>query len=222
METARRLPTANPFLRLIAQGQITSLDALKAQYRLTLKQYHPDLAGAEGPALDFDRLKQDYASALRFLLARLDAAAPPEPPPQPPAAPAPSPDPFPTRGAYLDEFRNLVARGFPVNVQAATKNRAYTASIRQIGRSLEHRFGDADFFARANREARLLQRHNRKTLWYVLQIFWNLGDYRLTRYDYYRRIYRRHLAFIRDGLNDEGYPTLLRLVEDLVDAADEA
>ena len=202
--------TVNSFLDLVKTGELATLDDLRAFYKTEVKRLHPDLNGAEGPQVDFDRLKNDYTEAYRHLLARVDAQE------------SGLPDQVSgiaalvAREAYLDEIRNLVARGFPVNVQAASKNRAYTASIRQVSGYLEVRFDDADFFPRANREARALKRFHGRIHWYVLQIFWNLGDWRVTGYDYYRRIFLRHLEFIRETLEDEGYLTLLKLLKDLV------
>ena len=195
----------NPFLTLIRNGELSTLDGLRAFYKTEVKRLHPDLNGTDGPRVDFDKLKQDYAQAYSALLEKLDKAADPDQ-----AALA-----LFERDAYLDEMRNLVARGFPVNVQAASKNRAYTASIRQVSGYLEGRFHDAEFFPRANREARDLKRRHARIHWYVLQIFWSLGDWRLTGFDYYRRMFLRHLEFIRETLQDEGYLTLWRLLEDL-------
>jgi hypothetical protein len=35
----------------------------------------------------------------------------------------------------------------------------------------------------------------------------------VTGYDYYRRVFVRHLEFIRETLEDEGYLTLLLMLE---------
>lgn len=196
----------NPFRQRIDQGLITTREALTAHYKTLVKQYHPDLNGASAPPVDFDRLKKHYAEAFRYLASLTDRADPVGD--NAPAVQGPM-----TKEELLDEFRELVARGFPVNIQAAAKNRAYAASIRRISRSLGARFEDPDFFPRANREARATKRFHPKIHWYVLQIFWNLGDWRLTGYEYYRRIYRRHLAFIRESLEEEGHETLLKLLE---------
>jgi hypothetical protein len=200
----------NPFLSLVESGALASLDDLRAFYKTEVKRLHPDLNGVTVPRVDFDRLKQDYAEAFRYMVAAADREA------QVQAAPVAAKPPA-GKDALQEEFRELVARGFPVNVQAAAKNRAYAGSIRRVAAFLEDRFGDADFFARANREARALKRLHPKTHWYVLQIFWNLGDWRLTGYDYYRRIFKRHLEFIRETLEDEGYTTLLQLLEYLAE-----
>jgi len=189
----------------IDRGLITSLEELKSFYKTTLKQFHPDLQGASAPRVDFDRLKKEYDEAFRYLVAMKDRA-------EAPLVPG-NPLPLATKNAFFDEFRELVARGFPVNIQAATKNRAYAASVRKVSRYLEDRFADADFFPRANREARALKRHQPKVHWYILQIFWNLGDWHLTGYDSYRRVFLRHLAFIRETLEEEGYHTVLRFLD---------
>lgn len=189
----------------IDQGLITTLDELKAYYKTLVKQYHPDLNG-EAPRVDFDELKQQYGDALK-LLERVNAVVDGEPQ-------APTMD----REAFLDEFRNLVARGFPINVQAASKNRAYAASVRTIGRYLELRFDDADFFFRVNRESRIVKRRHPRIHWYVMQIFWNLGDWRISGFDFHRRIFVRHLNFIRETLQDEGALTLLRFLEFMADS----
>jgi len=191
----------NTFRERIDQGLVTNLDELRSLYKATLKQCHPDLIGTAGPPVDFDRLKQDYAEAFRYLESLADQS------PVEKAA-----EELANQGALIDEFRELVARGFPVNVQAAAKNRAYAGSIRRVSRALEDRFGDPDFFPRANREARSLKRLHPKVHWNVLQVFWSLGDWRLTGYDYYQRIYRRHLDFVRETVEDEGYSTLLTLL----------
>jgi hypothetical protein len=202
----------NPFLSLVKTGGLATLDELRAFYKAEVKRLHPDLNGTEGPRVDFDQLKNDYAEAYGHLLARLDEQLSG---PSDDASPVPA---IAAREDYLDEIRNLVARGFPVNVQAASKNRAYTASIRQVSRYLEGRFHDPEFFPRVNRETRDLKRHHPRIHWYVLQIFWNLSDWRVTGYDYYRRIFLRHLEFIRETLEEEGYSTLWRLLEDLTQA----
>ena len=193
--------TVSVFQDRIDQGLITSLDELKSFYKTLVKQYHPDLNG-EAPRVDFDELKRQYAEALR-LLERVAAVVDAE------AGEAPGMG----RDAFLDEFRNLVARGFPVNVQAASKNRAYAASVRVIGRYLELRFDDPDFFFRVNRESRVVKRRHPRIHWYVMQIFWNLGDWRITGFDFHRRIFVRHLKFIRETLEDEGAATLLRFLD---------
>lgn len=190
----------NAFVALVETGELTSLDDLRSFYKTELKRLHPDLRGPAAPQVDFDRLKRDYAEALRLLTDRLS----PEDE-TPPAA-------F-DKEALLDECRELVARGFPVNIQAATKNRAYAASIRRVSKAFDDLYDDGDFFPRANREARALKRFHPKLHWYVLQIFWNLGDWRVTGYDYYRRVFVRHLEFIRETLEDEGYLTLLLMLE---------
>jgi len=197
----------NPFLAMVESGALSSLDDLRAFYKAEVKRLHPDLHGVTVPQVDFDKLKKDYTEAFRSLVAAADREA------QTQATPGPNRSPVAGKDALQDEFRELVARGFPVNVQAAAKNRAYTASIRRVAAFLEERFGDADFFARANREARALKRLHPRIHWYVLQIFWNLGDWRLTGYDYYRRIFKRHLEFIRETLKEEGLATLLQLLE---------
>jgi len=189
----------NPFLDRIDRGDVVSLDALRSLYKTLVKQHHPDLnGGAHG--VDFDRLKQQYAAALKHL-ERLHALV--EPNEELPMG----------RDAFLDEFRNLVARGFPINVQAASKNRAYAASVRVIGKYLEAWFNDPDFFFRANRESRLVKRRHPRVHWYVMQIFWNLGDWRITGFDFHRRTFVRHLNFIRETLEEEGAVTLLQLLE---------
>lgn len=196
---------SNPFLERIAQGQITSLEQLKAWYRAEAKRLHPDLQGAAAPGVDFDRLKTHYQEALEALLQSLDRVA--EPPPRLGLA---------SRSDFLEEFRNLVARGFPVNLQAAARNRAYAASIRLVAAYLAAEFDDPDFFAHANAQTRALKRRDPTVHWYVLQIYWNIGDYQVTGFDYYRRIYVRHLAFIRPALEEGGYSVLLALLEFLV------
>lgn len=195
----------NPFEQRIASGEISSLDQLKAWYRAEAKRLHPDLQGTAAPGVDFDRLKQQYHEAHQFWLKRQDES------PSAPESPV-----FPTTEAFLEEFRNLVARGFPVNVQAAAKNRAYTASIRRVATYLAERFGDADFFVKVNAETRALKRREPTLHWYVLQIYWNIGDYQVTGFDYYRRIYARHLDFIREPLAESGHLELLKLLEFLV------
>lgn len=191
----------NPFLERIDRGDVVSLEALRSLYKTLVKQYHPDLNGG-APSVDFDRLKQQYTDALRHL-ERLHAFVDAEP----------SETVVMVRDAFLDEFRNLVARGFPINVQAASKNRAYAASVRVIGKYLEARFDDPDFFFRVNRESRVVKRRHPRIHWYVMQIFWNLGDWRITGFDFHRRTFIRHLDFIRETLKDEGAMTLLTFLE---------
>lgn len=195
----------NPFLVLVASGQLRSVDDLRAYYKAEVKRLHPDLQTSAGPAVDFDQFKKYYVEAV----ASLEALTTPE------AESGPEPPEPVTQEAVLDEFRELVARGFPVNVQAASKNRAYTASIRRLTKMLGDEFSDPDFFPRVNREARVLKRHHPRAHWYVLQVFWSLGDWRLTGYDSYRRISLRHLDFVRETLV-EGFPTLLTLLDSLV------
>ena len=186
----------------IDSGAVSTLDELKSLYKTTVKQLHPDLIGSDGPRVDFDRLKREYAEALKYLLSRLDQGETWEP------------EGLADREAFVDEFRNLVARGFPVNLQAASKNRAYAASIRLVAAYLGRRFSDPELFSRVNRDARTLKRFHPRLHWYVLQIFWNLGDWRVTGFDYYRRIFLRHLEFIRESLDE--FPDLLKLLEFLV------
>jgi hypothetical protein len=199
----------NPFRLRIDQGEISSFDELKAWYRAEVKRLHPDLRGEGAPGVDFDRLKKQYHEAYRHLLQTQDRATEAEPTPSAPG--------LGSREAFLDEFRNLVARGFPVNIQAAAKNRAYAASIRLVSAWLADRFADPGFFVRANAETRSLKRTDPTAHWYLLQIFWNINDYRFTGYDYYRRIYVRHWAFIRETIAAAGYATLVQLLAFLVE-----
>lgn len=201
----------NPFRHRIDRGEVSTVEELKAWYRAEVKRLHPDLQGQGGPNVDFDRLKQHYHEAYRHLLQRVDRAAVPA---------GPAPTGLASQDAFLDEFRNLVARGFPVNVQAAAKNRAYAASIRLVSGWLSDWSGDPEFFARANAETRALKRTDPTTHWYVLQIYWNIGDFRVTGFDYYRRIFLRHLAFIRTSLEEAGYSTLLALLDSLTGAGE--
>lgn len=194
---------SNPFLARIEAGTMVSLDDLKSWYRAELKRLHPDLKGAEAPGVDFDRLKRQYQEAYDRLLTVQDRA-----------------ETLPVEGGlildregFLDEFRNLMARGFPVNVQAASKNPAYTASIRKVARFLELKFGDPEFFARANRESRQLKRHHGRMHWYAMQVVWFSGDWRFLGYDFHRRTALKHLEFVRETLEDEGFTALLRLLE---------
>lgn len=177
-------------------------DELTARYKRLLKKYHPDLHGPDAPDVDFDELKTHYREALATLLNRQEEA--------PEAAPI-----LANREAFLDEFRNLVARGFPVSRQAMAKNRAYALCVAHIAEYLAHRFDDREFFVVLDAQTRSLKRLDPGTLWYVFQIYWNIGDYRFTGFDYYRRIFLRHLEFIRPTLVEFELGVLLRFLEDV-------
>jgi len=204
----------NPFALRILRGEITTPEELKACYRAEAKRLHPDLQGVAAPGVDFDRLKKHYHEAYAQILRQQDESLPTEP-----ASTPVGPSGLRTRDDFLDEFQNLMARGFPVNIQAAAKNRAYTTSIRRISAWLADHFADPGFFAQVNAETRNLKRSDRSTQWFVMQIFWNIGYYQFTGNDNYRRIFTRHWALIRAAVNDGSSPALARLLSYLVEEA---
>lgn len=189
----------NPFLSRIDRGDISSAAALRRLYTAEVKRLHPDLNTESAPGIDFDRLREDYEEALRYLAVR------------PPSAPAVLAD----RQAFLDEFRNLAARGFPVNAQAAAKNKAYAASFRKVSAFLGTWSGDPDFFPRANRECRLLKRLSPGDHWYTMQVIYGVTSmpFGAGAVAGQHKVAQRHLDRVRPCLGEEGLSTLLRLLE---------
>jgi len=206
----------NPFRLRIARGEITHSDELKACYRAQVKLLHPDLQGAAAPGVDFDRLKRQYLEAHRFLLSREDQAAPgPEPAGGPERGLA-------SRNAFLDEFQNLMARGFPVNLQAASQNRAYAACIRLISGWLSNRFSDPGFFARVNAETRSLKRSDKAAHWSLMQIFWTLGYNQLGSNEHHRRTIHRYWASLQPVFAEHEATALAQLLKCMIEDEDES
>jgi hypothetical protein len=195
----------NPFLSRIDRGEIQSPAALRQLYTAEVKRLHPDLNAGSAPGVDFDRLREFYDEALGYL-ARREA-------PHPGTGGSPG---LHDRQTFLDEFRNLVARGFPVNAQAAAKNKAYAASFRAVSAYLAAWSGEGEFFPRANRECRLLKRLSPPEHWYSMQIIWSVGSQPYGRTVAQQKVVRRYLDRVRPCLEEVKFGTFLRLLSYLV------
>ncbi|MEI6876049.1 MAG: J domain-containing protein, partial [Spirochaetota bacterium] len=148
------------FSDLIASGKIRDRDTLRRVYRRLVKRLHPDSAPKSEVAtveakprtyVDFDNLKRDLAEAERLLLelgpggdeggtgaeARRSGATSEKPRPVPAQGKAhdrATPNrPLFNRGILIAELRDLVARGLPVNLRAASRNRAYRDCVSTVG-----------------------------------------------------------------------------------------
>jgi hypothetical protein len=195
----------NPFLSRIDRGEIQSPAELRQLYTAEVKRLHPDLNADAAPGVDFDRLRAFYDEALGYLARRAGHRSS--------AGPGPA---LHDRQTFLEEFRNLVARGFPVNAQAAAKNKAYAASFRAVSAYLAAWSDDPDFFPRANRECRLLKRLSPPDHWYAMQIVWSVGAQPHGGTAAQERVSRRYLDRIRPCLEAEKFHTFLGLVTYLV------
>lgn len=201
-----RAPAAAPapgfFSELVRSGTVRSQAELRHVYTGIVKRYHPDLAQDGVVAtLDFDRLKAEFAEARRLLQSRQAAAAPVAPPEK---------GRF-DRATFLAEFRDLVARGFPVNARAASKNKSYRRSIEYIDASFAALFDRRDAFAVVNEQLRNLRDGIPRVYWYAMQILWNSFDGQLSGLEYSRIIARRHYDCIVATLDKLGYAELKRL-----------
>jgi hypothetical protein len=152
--------------------------------------------------VDFDLLKHELADAERLLAERHKRRA----------AALRAFD----RPAFLAELRDLVARGFPVNARAASRNRAYRDSIASVGAALGTLFDDSGRFEKINGQLRYLKDKSQRIYWYAMQVLWNSFDFELAGIDNSRGIALRYLALIDRSLVDLGFVELRALFEALL------
>jgi len=190
-------PATGIFSELVRSGTVKNQAELRRVYTRIVKRYHPDLARDTEITLDFDRLKSEFAEAKR-LLQKSQVVIPP------------ADAPF-NRAAFMAEFRDLVARGFPVNARAVSKNKSYRRSIEYVEASFARLFDRRDAFGVVNEQVRSLRDAIPRVYWYAMQILWNCFDGQAGGQDYYRTIARRHYDCIEATLDKLGYLALKRL-----------
>jgi hypothetical protein len=233
------------FSDLIASGRIRDREQLRRVYRRVVKRLHPDSAprkageisgeAAEtgGGFVDFDDLRRELDEAERLLA---ELSKPPETPvaveaapPRPATRRAPSPraSPGATRHAeretfdrrvLIAELRDLVARGLPVNVRAATRNRAYRDCVAKVSAQLALLSGDPERFALVDKEMRRVKYGSLRLHYYVMQVLWNGLDWALMGYDASRDTALRDFGVIRDNLEEQGLLTLEALLAWIIEA----
>lgn len=202
----------NFFIDLIDTGKIRTKEELRSVYRRFIKTYHPDSRPARTPPVgpgkdvDFDELKRDYLAAVD----RLDELA---------AAPDRSAAPFRYDDeAFMGELRDLIARGLPVSVKALRKNKAYAASVDYVSKCIDHIYGGAYGFTQLDEQLKFLKRRLPRIYYYALQVFWSSYDC-ASGYAYAARIAKRHLAFIAHMLDEMGFASLVRFLDDVIGIA---
>jgi hypothetical protein len=197
----------NFFLDLIETGKIRTKEELRSLYRQFIKTYHPDSRPARARAVDFDDLKRDYLAAADRLAELAEAA--------PPRAGRAAAFRY-EAGAYMDELRDLVARGLPVSERAVRKNKAYAASIDYVSRSIGHLYGDAYSFRELDEQMKFLDRRIPRIYYYALQVLWSSYDC-ASGYAYARAIAGRHLGCISWTLEEMGFSALERFLRDVIE-----
>jgi len=233
------------FSDLIASGRIRDRDQLRRVYRRVVKRFHPDsaprkgaeepgeAAGASGGFVDFDDLRRELDEAERLLA---ELSKPPEKPAVVEASPSrpatrqtPSPRTSPAasraaareafdRGILVTELRDLVARGLPVNVRAASRNRAYRDCVAKVSDQLALLSGDPERFALIDREMRRVKYGSLRLHYYVMQVLWNGLDWALMGYDASRDTALRDFGVIRDNLEELGLGALEALLAWIIEA----
>jgi hypothetical protein len=197
------------FTDLVAAGKIRSEDELRSLYKALLKKYHPDANPGSGHALDFDDLKREYAEARKRLAATQTDACDS-------AATALPPGPFVfDRARFYWEFRDLTARGIPINRRALRKNRAYRESMEYVDASLAWYYGGRITFTIFDEEMERLRDAIPRIYWYAMQVLWNSFDSWLKDIDYNERLKDMYLGLIRRPLAQLGLDRLAECLTDL-------
>jgi hypothetical protein len=197
----------NFFLDLVETGKIRTKEELRSLYRQVIKTYHPDSRPIKEKAVDFDDLKRGYLEAADRL-AEMAASGP---------GAAPAGEPFRYEAeAYMNELRDLVARGLPVSEKAIKKNKAYAASMEYVAKCVEKLYGPAYGFAQLNEQMRFLYRRIPRVYYYALQVLWSAYDC-ASGYAYAKTIAERHLGCIAYTLKEMGYTALERFLSDVID-----
>ena len=235
------------FSDLIASGKIRDRDTLRRVYRRLVKRLHPDSA-PKGEAtaveakpkafVDFDNLKRDLAEAERLLLElgstrpedeggigaearRSDATSTkpqPAPPPRKAHDGASAKRAVFNRGILIAELRDLVARGLPVNLRAASRNRAYRDCVATVSAELALLSGDQERFARIDAQMRTVKYGSLRLHYYVMQVFWNGLDWASLGLPWSRDTALRDFGVIRDNLGELGLVELEALLAWIIEA----
>ncbi|HTX73192.1 MAG TPA: hypothetical protein VMC79_10230 [Rectinemataceae bacterium] len=191
---ASPVPAAGVFMELVNSGAVRDEHELRRVYTAIVKRYHPDLSRQPAVALDFDRLKSEFGVARALLRKKLSELS---------AGPVRF-----DRPAFMAEFRDLVARGFPINERAVRKNKRYRGSIEYVSASLGFYFGKTGSFDLINEQLRRLRDEIPRIYWYAMQILWNSFDAELAGFGYSRTIARRHYDCIAATIEKLGYSAL--------------
>jgi hypothetical protein len=138
-------------------------------------------------------------------------------PPTGAASPMPVPVSF-DRGLLIAELRDLVARGFPVNARAASRNKAYRDCVATVTAQLSLKSGDSGLFARIDTEMGAVKYGSLRLHYYVMQVLWNGLDWALSGYPASRDTALRDFGVIRDNLAQLGFSELDGLLAWIVEA----
>jgi hypothetical protein len=192
---------------LVDTGKVRSKDELRTVYKSFVKKYHPDSRPETDKAIDFDELKRDYrAAALK--LEELWTGRP---------GSARDPAAFRYEAAsFVGEFRDLVARGLPVNAKALRKNKAYAASMAYVSKGIAQLYGEAYSFPELDAQLKFLYRRLGRVYYYVLQALWSAFDC-ANGYLYAQAIALRHLDCVSSVLVEMGYASLDRFLRDFIE-----
>lgn len=120
-------------------------------------------------------------------------------------------------GLLAAELRDLVARGFPVQTKALSRNKAYRDCVAVVSAQLALLTKDARSFARADAEMRSIRSTSFTLLYHVMQVLWNGLDWRLSGLPWMRREALRELALVRGELSRRGLRELPSLLSWIVD-----
>jgi hypothetical protein len=183
----------NIFLDLVEKRSVTSAEGLKRVYRSLVKRLHPDSSGESGKAVDLDKLKLDFHEAER----RLEEIA----------ADRTVGGKGEEAGAFskaelIEEFRELLARGFPIGRKAAEKNKEYRKSIQRCSSLLSSAFGQKDFLAALDSQFAEIKRTLPFAWRNSMQILWNLFDAASTGMEPFAKQARMHYHFIKADLEN--------------------
>jgi len=232
------------FSDLVAKGRIRDRDQLRRVYRRLVKRLHPDSSGGVSAPprsfVDFDSLKRELGEAELLLEELADdspgASAPERPAPSPPA-PATPPGPRPAtrtpgpagdsgaaplfdRDLLIGELRDLVARGFPVNARAASRNRAYRECVATVSSQLSLLTGDPLRFEKVDAQMGVAKYGSLRLHYYVMQVLWNGLDWGLSGYAASRDTALRDFGVIRETLVDLGMAELEALLSWIIAAGE--
>lgn len=183
----------NVFLELVEKRSVVSEEGLKRVYRSLVKRLHPDSGGDALKPADLDKLKAEFREALARL-SEIESAR------DSARARAALSGAAMSREDFLEEFRDLVARGFPLRRRAAEKNKEYRKCIQRCAAHLAAVFGDPLFLEAIDAQFSEL-RGPLPFVWRnCMQAVWNRFDFAATGLELFAKQARQHYGFIEKDL----------------------
>jgi curved DNA-binding protein CbpA len=197
---------ANPFIKLIREGRIKTLDDLKSAYRRIVMKTHPDALGSNELVEKYLEYSKHYEEAKSYLLAT---------------------DQLHTdnRLKFYQQLYNIDFLEEPY----AYKPKNFKKLIDEANKTAEEAFlswkkDEIEIYKQANEEYRKIK------LKYMIEpylkdgfkrtlrpVFHNLISYHLTGQDFYKRQINQNLNALLYRLDQEGYKNLKHYIEILID-----